>query len=248
MRFEDLGSQDGRKLPRRRINGIGVQKRLPEFVHLDPDIRADLRPRSASRRGKDIFLFGQCDQAQSHLANRGVSVGDLFLFFGLFQEAEDDSECLRFVRGAHKKHILWGWLEVGEDHDLQCKTPRPDLAAVTHHPHLQYIGRKNNHVYRASKQLSFSPYLAGAGIFERYNDALCLSRLGQPLCSQWALPKFLRQTKASFLHLEAWQAEAEFIVGRAPGRGQEFVMDTAGVETQVERWLKSLFKHAKGVQ
>lgn len=32
--------------------------------------------------------FGQTGAAQSHLANNGVGIGDLFLFFGLFSESD----------------------------------------------------------------------------------------------------------------------------------------------------------------
>lgn len=49
-----------------------------DFAHLDPDLRASAYPRLPDWRP----LFGQSDQSQTHLKNEGVTVGDLFLFFG----------------------------------------------------------------------------------------------------------------------------------------------------------------------
>jgi hypothetical protein len=38
--------------------------------------------------GDGTCLFGQCGAAQTHLANQGVGIGDVFLFFGLYREEE----------------------------------------------------------------------------------------------------------------------------------------------------------------
>ena len=46
-------------------------------AHLDPDIRKRAYQRAIGWRP----LFGQCDQAQSHLRNQNVGRGDLFVFF-----------------------------------------------------------------------------------------------------------------------------------------------------------------------
>lgn len=68
--------------------GLIVEQLLPQkakangYVHLDPDLRREaLQTRHPDWRP----LFGQVDQAQSHLANEGVGVGDLFLFYGLYR-------------------------------------------------------------------------------------------------------------------------------------------------------------------
>lgn len=50
-------------------------------VHLDPDLQADC----VSRRSGWRPSFGQVGNAQSHLENQGVEVGDVFLFFGWFR-------------------------------------------------------------------------------------------------------------------------------------------------------------------
>ena len=97
-------------LTRRRKpkNRIGPKSR----AHLDPDIK----PSAYSPRKKGWRpLFGQSGAAQRHLYNQNVQVGDLFLFFGLFQEVEKTSGRWCFVRDAPQQHILWGWLQIGRN-------------------------------------------------------------------------------------------------------------------------------------
>lgn len=52
--------------------------------------------------------------AQSHLANEGVGVGDVFLFFGWFREVEQQQGRWRYARRALNIHSLFGWLQVGD--------------------------------------------------------------------------------------------------------------------------------------
>ena len=42
-----------------------------------------------------------------------VTVGDLFLFFGLFREAELRDSKYRYAPGAPNLHVVYGWLQVG---------------------------------------------------------------------------------------------------------------------------------------
>ena len=50
-------------------------------VHLDPDLsRGSCRRRRGWRP-----MFGQAKASEAHLARMGVTVGDLFLFFGWFR-------------------------------------------------------------------------------------------------------------------------------------------------------------------
>ena len=63
--------------------------------HLDPDIRKDNRciP-DVSRPGGYVKelpkdwkpIFGQFGAAETHLENQGVTIGDVFLFFGWFRK------------------------------------------------------------------------------------------------------------------------------------------------------------------
>ena len=51
-------------------------------AHLDPDLKALSRPRARGWRP----TFGQDEAAEGHLRNNGITIGDLFLFFGWFQD------------------------------------------------------------------------------------------------------------------------------------------------------------------
>ncbi|MBN8957102.1 MAG: hypothetical protein J0H17_11115, partial [Rhizobiales bacterium] len=75
--------------------------------HLDPDLNPSVLPRLPGWRG----ALGQVGAAQSHLSNEGVSVGDLFLFWGLFRHAERKN---RWIFYGAPEHRLFGWLQVGE--------------------------------------------------------------------------------------------------------------------------------------
>lgn len=50
-----------------------------------------------------------------YLENQGVTVGDLFLFFGWFRQAEIVNERYRFVRKAPDLHVIYGWLPNRKD-------------------------------------------------------------------------------------------------------------------------------------
>lgn len=77
--------------------------------HIDPDLRRD----ALVRRNGWLPAYGPGESAQTHLANNGVGVGDLFLFFGWFRRVEKPEDHWRFVSGEADIHLLWGWLQVG---------------------------------------------------------------------------------------------------------------------------------------
>jgi Nucleotide modification associated domain 3 len=78
-------------------------------IHFDPDLRrAALKRRSGWRP-----IFGQGGAAETHLHDYGVTVGDLFLFFGWFKEAELHQGKYRRKPKARDLHVLYGWLQVG---------------------------------------------------------------------------------------------------------------------------------------
>ena len=77
-----------------------------DYVHLDPDInRPALQSRDADWRG----LFGQgFPQASGHLLNHSVGIGDVFLFFGLYQYVEQAGRTWRYMRGSQSFHASLG--------------------------------------------------------------------------------------------------------------------------------------------
>jgi len=56
--------------------------------HLDPDLGTFTVD---GRRSRCAGVFGQAPAASGHLDNQGVAVGDLFLFFGTFQDARSEN-------------------------------------------------------------------------------------------------------------------------------------------------------------
>jgi hypothetical protein len=246
-RFEDLGQQGEYRLPKRLFTSPGNGISLSGQVHLDPDIRPSLRPSSAASECSNTLLYGQDGSSQTHLENEGVGVGDLFLFFGLFRRATRRGDDAYFDRSARQAHVIWGWLQVGERHQIRRGHFPDPLKVAAHHPHLDYKDRDINCMYVGAPTLSFCTRIAGGGIFERYDDALRLTSPNEHRCSHWALPSFFAKAGMTYHSLHTWERCGGEICGQAAGRGQEFVLRTAAVEQEAGAWLNSLFQHAKRV-
>ena len=110
-------------------------------AHLDPDLRPEMLARKPGWRP----VLGQTNEAQGHLRNEGVGVGDLFLFFGLFQRVDDN---LKWI--GEPMHALWGWLQVAEVAPVDSVV-RPGLAGswewASAHPHLAHEPNPRNSLY-----------------------------------------------------------------------------------------------------
>ena len=159
--------------------------------------------------------FGQIGAAQSHLANNGVTVGDVFLFFGLFSDLD----------GGDRHHRIFGYLRV---EDRLFLGPDPGSAAQPagfgiRHPHS--IGRwpRNNCLYVGEGSRA-----AHAG------DALRLSVPGGPV-SRWRVPRWLRETGLTY-HGRADRWDGGQVL-QSVGRGQEFVADISRHE-EARRWVE----------
>jgi hypothetical protein len=246
-RYEDLGQQGGYQFPKKLVTSSGRGIPLSGQVHLDPDIRPSLRPSFAAADCSSTLLYGQDGSSQTHLENEGVGEDDLFLFFGLFRRATCKDDSAYFERSSRQAHVIWGWLQVSNRFRLQRGQLPESLKSATHHPHLDYRDRDINCMYVGSPSLSFCDNVAGAGIFDRYDDALRLTSLDEYRCSHWTLPSFFAKAGMTYHSLQAWDRRGELIRGQAVGRGQEFVMKTDSVEQEARVWLNSLFRHAKRV-
>lgn len=120
-------------------------------AHLDPDLRHDSLPRVAGWKP----LFGQIDAAQGHLRRCGVSVGDIFLFFGLFRRVVDVSGKLAWDTSSEPCHVVWGWLQVGDVLQVDlCDRARYSWA--TYHPHFHRGPAENNTVYVGRADLNLA--------------------------------------------------------------------------------------------
>ena len=223
---------------RRPENRIGAE----HGAHLDPDINFHAYPRQDGWRG----LFGQTDGAETHLVNQGVEVDDLFLFFGLFREAQERDGHWRFVPGSSPRHILWGWLQVGEVHEEVGKTGLAKLPWASHHPRLQYGGDKNT-IYVASENLKIGNRFKarGEGLFPKLRDGLTLTEPGRS-ASNWRLPRFFYpyrdKTPLSWQGgRKNWRRRDGYAYLKSADIGQEFVLNLDEYD-DVKDWARGLIR------
>ena len=166
-------------------------------AHLDPDLRRDAIARAPGWRP----IFGQAAAAQSHLENQKVERGDLFLFFGCFRRAEQIGRAFRFVRDEPTRHIIFGWLQIGQK-IRATDSVATEIPWATGHPHLAAPERyKNNMLYFAGDRLSLNGIDAnGAGTFDWLRPELTLTETGSN-CSVLAIAAMVRAARAHSPHL-----------------------------------------------
>lgn len=206
-------------------------------VHMSPD----LTPPDGCPR-----LFDQVKAAVGHLNNQGVKEGDLFLFFGLFQRVECVDGHWKFIKGKPQKHVLWGWLQVGEKHEPKEGEDK-----------LRCMCGNNNTRYVASAQLDLCDGLKGtgvkgAGVFSCFDDRLLLTEPGQSK-SRWNLPRWFdpANRKSSLTYhdpkrtkFNRWTTKKDdpkHVYLQSVGRGQEFVLD-CDYYPEAKRWACDLIR------
>ena len=193
---------------------------------LDPDIRPDALLRYDGWRG----LFGQTNGSQTHLENQGVGAGDVFLFFGLFQQVEMVPTGWCFVRGAPKRHLLWGWLQTEQIFKVDQVRNDERFSWATYHCHFSWEGDPSNTLYMASERLDLGNGLkaTGAGIFPRLDERLVLTKPGGS-ASNWRLPLWFYpeggKEPLSYHPRELWERDSRYAYVQRRGPGQEFVLD-----------------------
>lgn len=167
-------------------------------------------------------LFGQCSAAQTHLANRGVGRGDVFLFFGLFREEET----------GEPHHRIFGYLKIGKVIDLaRCTAAERDRAAAHGHPHALGMHGSNDVIYcgegRTAVQASAKLRLTVPG--------------GPP--SLWRRPSWLRRGELSYHDRpDRWLPGGRL---RSVARGQEFVAPV-GRRRRPRVWLDAILDEICG--
>lgn len=217
------------------------------IAHLDPDLSPASLPRKEGWRPS----LGQTGIAQSHLASKGVGVGDLFLFFGWFRPVEEAAQGWRFVPGARDEHVLFGYMQVGKVLELGARPdPRTVLAErpwLEGHPHLVGERDANNTVYIASDRLILDGVdtgLSGGGAFERYDPRRVLTA-PEGSKSLWRVPSFLvpSEGRAPLSYHSAPDRWSKGPDGtdrlQTVAKGQEFVIDTQGL-AGVSEWITAL--------
>lgn len=243
IRYDDVafGSRRLGKIAR-DLSGGRVRGR--SGAHLDPDLMIEAYPRHPRWRP----VLGQTGAAQGHLRNQGVTEGDLFLFFGVFRQAELFRRRWRFVQGSRPFHALWGWLHIGEVATID-QTPPEALPWARYHPHFHGHPDPGNTLYIASNEFrppDESIPVPGAGMFSQLDDALILTNPDGRLPTQWRLPggffpgpdkpPLSYHTKA-----ERWRLESPWCYLQCAARGQEFVLDLAAYP-ELNPWLASLLR------
>ena len=196
-----------------------------EKCHLDPDIRKGVFARSAQWRPG----FGQTGAALTHLYNEGVGKDDLFLFFGWFREVEEVKGIYQYVKGSSHKHIIYGYLQVG---DILRNPTKEQFPWLDMHPHLDKDSGEDV-IFVARPTLSWDANRPGADCL-RYKPELVLTKEGLSR-SRWQLPDFLRDVEISYHRKESWK-EGYF---QSAGKGQEFVIAADGND-EVEKWTRGL--------
>lgn len=166
-------------------------------------------------------LFGQVGAAQTHLANQGVGVGDIFLFFGLFREEET----------GEPHHRFFGWLEIQSMvHLADCDEQRRQELIAHGHPHAIKMHGSNDCIY------------AGPGGVARHaSDALRLTVPGGPP-SLWQRPEWLKRGGLSYHdRKDRWRPASRL---QSVARGQEFVADI-GRRKEPREWLARILAEIK---
>jgi len=219
-----------------------------DTAHLDPDIYTDIYPRQPDW----CPLFGQDGAAQSHLANQGVGIGDLFLFFGWFREVEKGRNGYRFVPKAPDQHVIYGWLQVGQIRQgNEIKVDAPSWA--DYHPHCRGGRGARNTLYLSTDALTLPKYVAtstapSAGTMSHLRDPQILTA-PHSLRTAWRLPRWFfpsdRPPLTYHNDLTRWQLDDDYVYLQSAARGQEFVLDTAYYPEAVP-WVRSLLGMENG--
>lgn len=199
------------------------------YAHLDPDLNIH----SLLRNPEWIPLLGQSGSAQGHLRNNDVTAGDVFLFFGLFKEVTLDNGSFIWKNDALCKHVIWGWLQVGQIIPVEADLSKLP-SWVSYHPHLHGERGNNNTLYLAK----------AAGVFSHYSEQLQLTAPNSPTPGTWLLPGwvFPEQGKTPLSYhsnLQRWGKKGRTAELKAVSRGQEFVLDSSEYPESYN-WLQEL--------
>lgn len=154
--------------------------------HLDPDI---INNRIKMPDGWTP-AFGQMGAAQGLLANAGINVGDVFLFFGWFRRTEKTEHGYRYVARdpnnfycGNDLQIVYGYMQVGE-----IITDQEKIRKYYWHPHssAEHLEGINNTLYLPAKKLSLNPAMKGYGTLDyRYDRVLTMENKGRATWNEY---------------------------------------------------------------
>jgi len=197
--------------------------------HLDPDLRAI----TVNRENGWMPAYGQTGSSLSELRSNGVTVGDLFLFFGWFRQTEYHHGNLRYVPKSPNIHVIYGYMEIGKIIESADQIPE----WLQYHPHAnmkKYEGawkKGMNAIFLPTDKLSFAPELAGSGTFN-FGKSLVLTKEGYSR-SRWDFPEAMWGVTISH-NPKGWKED----YFQSAAIGQEFVMEGTPA---VMDWVKKMF-------
>lgn len=189
-------------------------------------------------RLSNSMILGQASASESHLRNKKIDRGDVFLFYGWYRRVHKINNSWCYVPDAPNVHLIWAYMIIEDVFRLD--TDQDKLAAIAHNQELA----RHPHLSR-EYSLPNSVYVSGENSLLTYSANRCLSDLrhyeGR---SKWRLPRGFNQPQA-FSYLNNFELEGNDVVIRYQGYGQEFVLDLAKVEAledrdQILRFLRSV--------
>ncbi len=233
--FGDLKTKNGesiyeimKSLNKNIKSGKNIPLEKETKCHLDPDLCEFSVSREKDWRG----AFGQINAAQKVLENNDIKEGDLFLFFGWFNDVEKINNQYKFKKG-DGRHTIFGYLQIDKI-IYPCKEEIPKW--LQKHPHASSLKRLNNPsncIYIAKDKCTFNENIKGYGMFE-YNKELDLSKEGMTRTC-WNLPEIFKKVKIAYHNENSWK-EGYF---KSACRGQEFVIEE---NEEIESWAINLIE------
>lgn len=233
--YQDVKLEDGSSLYdlmselSKNIRAGKLQKLTPDIMcHLDPDLCEWSVDRKKEWRG----AFGQINAAQKVLENNNVKEGDLFLFFGWFNEVEKIDGKYKFKKG-EGKHTIFGYLQI----DKIIYPNRDEVPEwLKTHPHAISQKRTSNPsdcIYIARETCTFNKNIKGYGMF-KYDKSLDLTKPGMSRTC-WELPDIFKNVSITYHSKNSWK-DGYF---KSACRGQEFVIEE---DENIEKWAINLIE------
>ena len=236
IRYIDVKTKSGSSLYdiMKQLNkNIKLGKTMPltknSYCHLDPDLCEYSVKRNEGWRG----AFGQISAAQKVLENNNIKEGDLFLFFGWFNDVEEKNKKYNFKKGSGK-HTIFGYLQIDK-----IVYPNKDEIPywLRNHPHaksLKMVNKNSNCIYIAKEWCTFNENIKGYGMFN-YNEELDLTKKGLTRTC-WDLPDIFKKVNITYHTKDSWK-DGYF---KSACRGQEFVIEE---NKEIEKWAINLIEN-----
>jgi len=212
------------------ISGVDLLKETSttvspyNYCHFDPSLN------------EDIGIFGQASSSQTELKNKGVSAGDLFLFFGWFKN---------FYTKGNDLHHIFGWLQIekvieGSENikyflkQVNAEHPHGYGDASRYTNNTLYIGKRNLDIQNKTTSTK------GYGLFKHTHKDLILTE-SKKTRSRWKLPgEYFSNSKNLFLNRLKWEEKRNCKIFYK-GFGQEFILN-AEENPKIIDWAYSLIE------